>query len=432
MLKNIKLESTVEQLSFLSAEQVLAVQSQFGTPAFVYDQNTLQDQARQALAFPNAFGLTARYAMKACPSAAVIRILNRAGLHIDASSGYEALRALRTGVPADQIQITAQQLPDNLAELVAQGVLFNACSLRQLSAYGELFPGSEVSVRINPGLGSGHSNRTNVGGPSSSFGIWHEYLDQVLATAAAHDVRITGLHSHIGSGSDPAVWQRCAELVLQVVAKMPDIARVSMGGGFKVGRMEGEVSTDLQVAGQPVAEAFESFARKHGRQLHMEVEPGTFFVANAGALICSVIDVVDTGTAGHKFIKIDSGMTEVLRPSMYGAQHPIVVVPAQEGDRGQGEYLVAGHCCESGDILTPESDNPEGLTTRTLCEPQIGDAVFIGGSGAYCAGMAAKNYNSFPEAPEVLLDSDGEMHLVRRRQSLDQVLANEELPAFLA
>ena len=422
----------MEQLSFLTADQVRAVQDQFGTPAFVYDQQTLEAQARHALAFPNAFGLTARYAMKACPSAAVIRILNRAGLHIDASSGYEALRALRTGVPADQIQITAQQLPDNLAELVAQGVLFNACSLRQLSAYGELFPGSEVSVRINPGLGSGHSNRTNVGGPSSSFGIWHEYLDQVLATAAANDVRITGLHSHIGSGSDPAVWQRCAELVLQVVAKMPDIARVSMGGGFKVGRMDGEASTDLQVAGQPVAEAFESFARKHGRQLHMEVEPGTFFVANAGALICSVIDVVDTGTAGYKFIKIDSGMTEVLRPSMYGAQHPIVVVPAQEGDRGQGEYLVAGHCCESGDILTPESDNPEGLTTRTLCGPQIGDAVFIGGSGAYCAGMAAKNYNSFPEAPEVLLDSDGEMHLVRRRQTLDQVLANEELPAFLA
>lgn len=422
----------MEQLSFLSVEQVLAVQKQFGTPAFVYDQKMLQDQARQALAFPNAFGLTARYAMKACPSAAVIRILNRAGLHIDASSGYEALRALRAGVPADHIQITAQQLPDNLAELVQQGVLFNACSLRQLSAYGELFPNTEISMRINPGMGSGHSNRTNVGGLSSSFGIWHEHLDQVLATAAAHDVRITGLHSHIGSGSDPAVWQRCTDLVLRVVAKMPDVTRVSMGGGFKVGRMEDEVSTDLQVAGQPVAEAFDCFARKHGRQLHMEVEPGTFFVANAGALVCSVIDVVDTGTAGYKFIKIDSGMTEVLRPSMYGAQHPIVVVPVQEGDRGQGEYLVAGHCCESGDILTPESGNPEGLATRVLCEPQIGDAVFIGGSGAYCAGMAAKNYNSFPEAPEVLLSDNGDLHLVRRRQSLDQILANEELPAFLS
>ncbi|MBT7549605.1 MAG: diaminopimelate decarboxylase, partial [Gemmatimonadetes bacterium] len=369
----------METLSFLSEDQIRAVQEQFGTPAFVYDQKTLEAQAQKALSFPNAYGLTARYAMKACPAAAVIRILNRAGLHIDASSGYEALRAMRAGVPAKEIQITAQQLPDNLQDLISQGVLFNACSLHQLASYGRLFPGNEVSVRINPGLGSGHSNRTNVGGPSSSFGIWHEYLQQVLATAAEHDLRITGLHSHIGSGSDPEVWQRCARLTLEVAAQLPDIERVSMGGGFKVGRMAGEVSTDLQEAGQPVTGEFERFAQEHGRKLHLEVEPGTFFVANAGALVCSIIDVVDTGVEGNRFIKVDSGMTEVLRPSMYGAQHPIVVVPAEPEARGQGEYLVAGHCCESGDILTPAPDNPEGLATRTLTEAKIGDAVFIGG-----------------------------------------------------
>jgi len=421
----------MEKLSFLSEDQIRVVQQQFGTPTFVYDQKTLEAQAQKALAFPNAYGLTARYAMKACPSAAVIRILNRAGLHIDASSGYEALRAMRAGVPAEHIQITAQQLPDNLQELVNLGVLYNACSLHQLAAYGRLFPGNEISVRINPGLGSGHSNRTNVGGPSSSFGIWHEYIDQVLATAVAHDLRVTGLHSHIGSGSDPEVWQRCAQLTLEVATQLPDIERVSMGGGFKVGRMGGEVSTNLQHAGQPVAAEFERFAQERGRKLHLEIEPGTFFVANAGALVCSIIDMVDTGMQGSRFIKIDSGMTEVLRPSMYGAQHPIVVVPARPEERAQNEYLVAGHCCESGDILTPAVDNPEGLEARLLTEAKIGDAVFIGGSGAYCAGMAAKNYNSFPEAPEVLLDDNGVLHLLRQRQTLDQLLANESLPAFL-
>ena len=421
----------METLSFLSEDQIRAVQEQFGTPAFVYDQKTLEAQAQKALSFPNAYGLTARYAMKACPAAAVIRILNRAGLHIDASSGYEALRAMRAGVPAKEIQITAQQLPDNLQDLISHGVLYNACSLHQLASYGRLFPGNEVSVRINPGLGAGHSNRTNVGGPSSSFGIWHEYLQQVLATAAEHDLRITGLHSHIGSGSDPEVWQRCARLTLEVAAQLPDIQRVSMGGGFKVGRMASEVSTDLQEAGQPVAGEFERFAQEHGRELHLEVEPGTFFVANAGALVCGIIDVVDTGAEGNHFIKIDSGMTEVLRPSMYGAQHPIVVVPAEAEARGQDEYLVAGHCCESGDILTPAPDNPEELATRLLTEAKIGDAVFIGGCGAYCAGMAAKNYNSFPEAPEILLDDNGELHLLRQRQTLEQLLANESLPAFL-
>ena len=422
----------MERLSLLSEAQVRTVQRRFGTPSFVYDQKTLESQAQTALTFPNAYGLTVRYAVKACPAAGVIRILNRAGLHIDASSGYEARRAMRAGVPAPQIQITAQQLPDNLADLVRQGVLFNACSLHQLAAYGRLFPGREVSVRVNPGLGSGHSNRTNTGGPSASFGIWHEHLEQVSATAAAHGLHITGLHSHIGSGSDPAVWQHCARLTLGVAAELPEVRRVNMGGGFKIGRMADEESTDLRQAGQPVAAEFNRFAREHGRNLHLEIEPGTFLVGNAGAIVCSVVDVVDTGQQGHCFIKVDSGMTEGLRPSLYGAQHPIVVVPATPQERDQGQYLIAGHCCESGDILTPAPGNPEELAPRTLAEPRIGDAVFIGGSGAYCAGMAAKNYNSFPEACEVLLGTDGELHLLRQRQTLDQIVANESLPAFLS
>lgn len=422
----------MEQLPFPTAEQVRTIQSQFGTPAYVYDQRTLEEQARKALAFPNPYGLTVRYAMKACPSAAVLRIFNRQGLHIDASSGFEAHRAMRAGVPAEKIQLTAQELPDDLEELILMGVLFNACSLHQLRIFGQQFPGRELSIRVNPGLGSGHSNRTNVGGPSASFGIWHEYLDQVLEIQRKFDLQLTGLHSHIGSGSDPEVWQRCARLTMAITARLPQVRRMSLGGGFKVGRMAGEPSTDLQTAGQPIAEEFERFAREHGRQLHMEIEPGTFLVANAGTLVATVIDVVDTGDSGYQFIKIDAGMTELLRPSLYGAQHPIAVVPAIEEERGQREYLVAGHCCESGDILTPAPDNPEGLETRLLTEARIGDGLVIGGSGAYCAAMPAKNYNSFPEAVELLLASDGTQHLVRRRQSLDQLLANELLPDGLA
>ena len=124
-------------------------------------------------------------------------------------------------------------------------------------------------------------------------------------------------------------------------------------------------------------------------------------------------------------------MTELLRPSLYGAQHPIVVVPQKEESNNTANYLIAGHCCESGDILTPEPDNPDGLQPRELLEATIGDAVFIGGSGAYCAGMAAKNYNSFPEAPEVIVDGNGSLHLTRRRQTLEQIVFNEEIPNYL-
>ena len=417
----------MEQLNFLSEDEVRALQRDFGTPLYVYDQASLEARAAAVAGVPNAYGVTARYAMKALPTAAVIGVLTDAGLHIDASSGYEAERALRAGVEAGRIQITAQELPKNLGELVRLVVGFNACSLHQLQAYGSQFPGTEVSIRVNPGLGSGHSNRTNVGGPSASFGIWHEHLDGVLAAAAEHRLRIAAMHTHIGSGSDPDVWMRCAELSLSIVAHLTEVRTLSLGGGFKVGRMPGEASTDIAGVGERIRAAFEGFAAETGRALHLEIEPGTYLVANAGTLICTAADVVDTGAGGRRFIKLDGGMTEILRPSLYGAQHPIVSVPAGGPARETRGYIVVGHCCESGDTLTPEPGNPEGLLERELFETRIGDAVVIEGAGAYCAGMSAKNYNSFPECAEVLRVGPGNYKLIRRRQTLDQILVNEVL-----
>jgi len=414
--------------SFLSTEQVRAIQREFGTPVFVYDQRTLARQADAVLAFPNAFGLTARYAMKACPTAAVVKVFLDAGLHIDASSGYEVERVLRVGAPPERVLLTAQQLPDDLGGLVARGVNFTACSIGQIHAFGQACRGRALSIRINPGLGSGHSNRTNVGGPASSFGIWHEYVDEALAVARSYDLEIERMHTHIGSGADPEVWKRVSLMSLEICARIPSARVLSLGGGFKVGRMPGEQTTDLQIVGGVVVEAFRAFAARHGRELELEVEPGTYLVANAAALISTVMDVVDTGADGYRFLKVDTGMTEIVRPSMYGAQHPIEVVPAQDEERGTGDYLVVGHCCESGDVLTPEPGNPEGLQSRALVEARLGDPIVIGAVGAYCAGMSTKNYNSFPEAAEVMVADDGKVELIRRRQTLDQVLQNEVMP----
>ncbi len=411
---------------FLTSEQVFAIRKNFGTPVFIYDETKLEALAREVLAFPNAFGLTARYAMKALPTAAILRVFNRCGLHLDASSGYEAERALRAGICPEHIQITAQELPWNLKDLVGQGCLFNACSLRQLECYGQMFPGTEVSIRVNPGLGSGHSNRTNVGGPSSSFGIWHEYLGQALAIAATYELRISGMHTHIGSGADPEVWLHCAALALDIAARLPEVVRLSLGGGFKPARMAYETGADLQAIGMRLLPEFERFTQEHGRKLHLEIEPGTYPTANAGALVCTVTDIVDTGAVGYRFLKTDTGITEIMRPSLYGAQHPIHLFPVVSRERQPVEYLVVGHCCESGDLLTPEPGNPESLAPRTLPQADINDVLLIGGAGAYCASMAAKNYNSFPECAELLLTRDGTIQLIRRRQTLEQMLVNEQ------
>ncbi len=423
--------ATMKLIPFLTKAKTRSIRREFGTPVFVYDRRTLQRQARLVLGFPNAFGLTARYAMKACPTSAVLQVLTDAGLHVDASSGYEVERALRAGVSPERLQLTAQQLPDNLPALVERGVLFNACSVAQIHAFGTRFPGRQLSLRVNPGLGSGHNNRTNVGGPAASFGIWHEHLDEALAAGRRYGLKFTRLHTHIGSGSDPKVWERVALMSLETCSRLPDVTVLNLGGGYRISRMKGEETADLQQIGLPIVEAFRSFAAKHGRRLHLEVEPGTYLVANACALIATVIDVVDTGRRGYKFLKVDTGMTEILRPSMYGAQHPIEVVPAATRGRSRTKYVVVGHCCESGDVLTPAPGRPEALQPRLLPETRIGDLVVLGGAGAYCSSMAAKNYNSFPEAAEVMISGDGSVELIRNHQTLGQITQNEVTPSFL-
>lgn len=346
------------------------------------------------------------------------------------------------GVPPEKISLSSQELPQDFEELVKMGVKINACSVSQLERFGKAFAGTsqKVGVRVNPGVGSGGFSssatgfsKTNVGGPASSFGIWHETVTDgtVPAIVDKYGLEVERIHTHIGSGSDPAIWQSVAKKSLSFCAIWDTVTALNLGGGYKVGRNSDEETTDLGEIGAPVTDAFKEFAKEHGRELKLEIEPGTYLVANAGALVTTIQDKVSTksGEDGHIFLKMDAGMTDVLRPSLYGAIHPITILPASGKTEDVGtsteSVVVVGHCCESGDLMTPKPGEPEALEERALRTASIGDVAVMDGSGAYCAGMSTKNYNSFPEAPEVLVDLDGKAHLIRARQSLKQIYENE-------
>ncbi|HSB42124.1 MAG TPA: diaminopimelate decarboxylase [Methylomirabilota bacterium] len=406
----------------VTVEIAAEVRRRFGTPCYVYDRSALEAAAREALAFPAPFGLTVRYAMKANPSRGILALFRDLGLHVDASSDFEVERALRAGFAPERIQLTSQMPSRSLAEHVARGVLFNACSLHQLEEFGRIAPGRELAVRVNPGLGTGSTKRTNTGGPASSFGIWHEAMGEIAVLAKRYDLHIRRLHSHVGSGTDPEVWKRCARMTLDLAGQLPEVASINLGGGFKVGRMPEEPSVDMADVGAHVRREIEAFRDRAGRGLHLEIEPGTFLVANAGVVVASCVDVVETGAEGYCFAKLDAGMPEITRPSLYGAQHPIDVLAS---GREPKAVVFVGPCCESGDILTPAPGDPEALAPRWVLTPRIGDLVVVGGAGAYCAAMATINYNSYPQAPEVMLGPDGSLTLLRRRQTPEQIWQNE-------
>lgn len=432
------------QSVFLTSETAKACIEAAGSPLYAYSLQKLEESADACLAFPNAYGLTVRYAMKASPNSAILKFFHSKGIHIDASSGYEVRRAMSAGIPADHISLSTQELPHDFAELMDMGVKLNACSISQLEKAGKHYAGKgqKIGVRINPGIGSGGFSasttgfsKTNVGGPSSSFGIWHELVNDgtVQSIVEKYGLVVERIHTHIGSGSDPKIWQDVAQKSLSFCKVFPEVTALNLGGGYKVGRNPGEPTTDLQVIGKPVADAFRQFAEEDGRELKMEIEPGTYLLAMSGALVSTVQDkVFTTGEGSHTFLKLDAGMTDVLRPSLYGAVHPITILPGSGKSEDVGseteEVVVVGHCCESGDLMTPKPGEPEALAEYPLRKAEIGDICVMDGSGAYCAGMSTKNYNSFPEAPEVLVGRDGKVHIIRKRQTLEQIYENEVSP----
>lgn len=414
-------------IPFSTDENLIRIAEKYGTPLYVHDEASYERCAREALAAPNAFGLSVRYAMKANSHRAVLRIFDRMGVGIDTSSYFEVKRALAAGIEPASIQLTSQevQTPERLKELLDLGVQYNATSLEQLRVFASIEGASKipVSIRVNPGLGSGHNNRTNTAGRGASFGIWHKYLPQALDIAREHGITIARLHTHVGSGSDWRVWQKAARLTLDIVRRLPDVDTVNLGGGYKIDRVRPEKSIDLKTAFKPVKDAFKEFARETGRKLRLEIEPGTYLAANSCILLGRIEDVVDTGAKGYEFLKINASMTELLRPMIYGAQHPIRLLG--KGEETEKPYVVVGLTCESGDIFTPTEKDPEGIDAFMLPRAERGDIVAVLSAGAYGLSMSAKNYNSRPIPAEVMIAKDGSDRLITKRQKPEDIWARE-------
>lgn len=372
-----------------------------GTPLFIYNKYDLSERAKTLRYLDLPYGLTSRYAVKANNHPEIIMLLDKAGLSFDASSSYEAAELIKQGIDPEKISLSSQQPAHNLPELLEAGVKYVATSLHQLDLFIQANPAQKtVGLRVNPGLGAGHNNRTTTGGANSSFGLWNAYMPDALEMAKNAGITIDRLHVHIGSGADPKMWDEVIKTALDIVREMPDVTSMDIGGGFKIHRYGDEHEADMMEITKVFADELQDFAEKTGRQLHLEIEPGTWLVAHAGTLLAEVVDIVNTGADGHVFLRLNTGMNDIIRPSMYGAQHKIEVLNDSDD---HAEYVVVGHNCETGDILTPAPGDPEGLEPRRMKKAEIGDVVAIHDAGAYCASFSAHGYNSFPSAKEIIV-----------------------------
>ncbi|MFN2377243.1 MAG: diaminopimelate decarboxylase [Candidatus Binatia bacterium] len=403
---------------------VVELARRFGTPTFVYDAAVIAARVRSLSRFD-----VVRYAQKACPNIAVLDLCRREGALVDATSAGEVHRALAagyraTGDPAPIVYTADIFDRDSLDLVVEQGVHVNCGSADMIDQYAARVGKGDVTLRINPGFGHGHSRKTNTGGEHSKHGIWHEDLPEVLGRAAGLGMRISGLHVHIGSGSDlEHLSQVCKALEKLALRVGPQLDSISAGGGLPVPYKLGDATMDVEAYFELWDATRRRLQETFGHPVRLEIEPGRYLVADSGFLVTEVRALKRMGD--NRFCLVDAGFNNLVRPAMYGSWHPMALAPA-DGDleRALGGFVVGGPLCESGDIFTQEESGDVGQAR--LPSPRVGDFVVIGVAGAYGASMSS-NYNSKPLAAEVLV-VDRTAHLVRERQRLEDLTRGERVP----
>lgn len=414
------LPSTLQELAGVAVRDLAR---DFGTPTYVYDAAGITERVARLRAFD-----VVRYAQKANSNLAVLDLVRRAGALVDAVSAGEIHRALAAGWAASgepsPIVYTADLFDREALELVLEhGLAVNCGSPDMIDQYGERVDGGEITLRVNPGFGHGHSRKTNTGGPHSKHGIWHEQLEACVARAARYDLRVTGLHVHIGSGVDMRHLAQVAEACCELAVRTgPGLQSISAGGGLPTRYREGDPEPDIAAYFAIWDGVRERLQRGLGHPVRLEIEPGRFLVAESGWLVTEVRAV--KRTSQHTFVLVDAGFNVLARPVLYGAYHPMALVPADADPRPLRDVVVAGPLCESGDIFT--QDEGGLVRTQPLPEARVGDLLVIGGAGAYGAVMAS-NYNSKPLPAEVLLRA-GKAQLVRARQTLEDLVRGEIIP----
>lgn len=397
-----------------------------GTPAFVYDAATIKSRCASL----KDFGVV-RFAQKSCPNLAILKLIRSCGVQVDAVSAGEILRALAVGYKPEEIAYTADIFDDDALELVAGqafGCVVNVGSpdmIAQLAEkLGERAKDFELTIRINPGFGHGHSTKTNTGGPLSKHGIWYEQLDACVDEAKRLGMIVTGLHMHIGSGSDFEHLSQVSGAMERFAKQVgPQIKTISCGGGIPTPYHTGEEHFDVAKYTEIWHKTVANLEAEFGHKVTLETEPGRYLVAESAYLLTKIRAVKKQQDTIYYLV--DAGFTHLARPMMYGSYHPISIGYAQaNGPRETTEeqdVVVGGPLCESGDVFTQEEGGY--VVTRKLPKALVGDYLVLEVAGAYGAAMSS-NYNSKFLAPEILVE-DGAARLVRRKQSFEHLIANE-------
>ncbi|MRI01988.1 diaminopimelate decarboxylase [Kriegella sp. EG-1] len=391
---------------------LLKIANTFGDPVYVYDSGKIISQFKRLTnAFSNVKQLRLNYATKALSNLSILKLMNSLGSGLDTVSIQEVKLGLLAGFKPESIIFTPNGVSlEEIEEASALGVQINIDNLSILEQFGNKHPDVPVCVRINPHVMAGGNSNISVGHIDSKFGISIHQIPHLLRIVEVTKMNINGIHMHTGSDIlDIDVFLYASEILFETAKNFKNLDFIDFGSGFKVPYKKGDIETNIEEFGKKLTKRFNEFCTEYGKDLTLAFEPGKFLVSEAGHFLAKVNVVKQTTST--VFASIDSGFNHLIRPMLYGANHSIVNISNSNGR--ERYYSVVGYICETDTF---------GNNVR-INEISEGDILCFKNAGAYCFTMAS-NYNSRFRPPEVLWH-EGKAHLIRERETFDDLIKNQ-------
>lgn len=399
----------------MTIDQVKHLVQEFGSPLYVYDESILRERCKEVKALISHKNYIPNYSAKANTNLELLKIIKNEGFTVDAMSPGEIVIEMEAGFSREEILFISNNISrEEMMFAIEKDITISVDSLSQLRLFGRINPGGRAAVRLNPGIGAGHNKKVVTGG-KSKFGIELTAIPEVKEIAAKYNIKIVGIDQHIGSlFLDGEKYIQACKILLDAASEFYELQFIDFGGGLGV-PYEDNTCLNMEILSKRLNALINDFIREYpNKDIQFKIEPGRYIVAECGELLGTVHSV--KVNYNEKYIGTDIGFNTLIRPVLYDSYHEIAVY---NQSLNREMVNVTGNICESGDLLAKN---------RELPEMKEGDILGIKNAGAYGYSMAS-NYNSRLRPAEVLIQMNGDIRLIRRRDTYEDLLSGFQLQA---
>jgi len=405
---------------FFGNTDPIQLSQKYGTPLYVYNENIIRTRCHDLkglISYPN---FAVNYSPKANSNLELIKIVKSEGLGVDAMSPGEIYVNMMAGYkPEEILYISNNVSEEEFRYAINAGVKISVDSVSQLATFGRINRGGKVAFRLNPGVGAGHHEKVITAGQKTKFGIETNSIPEVIRIIKEFNLKLIGINQHIGSlFMDSEAYLKSTDNILSIARQFNDLEFIDLGGGFGIpyNKQSNQPRLDLKELGEKLSEVIHIWVTEYGKNVEFKIEPGRYIVAESGILLGKVNAI--KANYNIKYIGTDLGFNVLVRPVMYNSHHDIEIYRENGNPSLKEEKVtIVGNICETGDIIAKDRKLPEIIEK---------DLLGVLDSGAYGYSMSS-NYNNRLRPAEVLIEADGNPRLIRKRDTIDDLVRNFNL-----